>query len=112
MGGEQIGPMHGGSRANTRVIRVKLSAKINPLFLIRLAGGELASHREISTPGFTAARHRNLLLGRKRLIEERVTRAFQIRDQGGAHPMSDDVKEPVIATRAADLVCDRSTVTR
>ena len=91
------------------MVACELGTEINALLQIRLAGGELISHREVTPPGTAPAGHRNAHFRRKILLEKSAAQILQLILQGFVHAVIDDIKESAVAASPSDFGGDGLT---
>ena len=99
VGRKQVWSMQRSAGLHKRMIIVKLSTKVDSLFQVRPAGCQFAPHREVSSPGSTAARHAYFEFRLKVLREELMTDFLQPPHQMFIYSVIDDVEETAVAAR-------------
>src|SRR6266540_6492442 len=102
--------MHRRAGLYERVIIFKLGAEVDPFLQIGLARCELATDREVSSPGSTPTRHGYFELCLKVLREELLADFLHPSLQWFVHSMTDNVKEAAVAACLSNLSCDFVTI--
>ena len=96
---EQVAAMQRRSGSHARIVVGELGAKVDALFPVRGARGQLAAERKVAAPRPAAARHRDRELCGDRLREE-LTRLCL--EPGDVDAMAGQVEEPTALARVIE----------